>query len=235
MNVQLLLALLVPAAVAFGAIALVARDQTTRYPAVPTRDERVAQFNELNAQTPTAPGQEPKAALMLLEQSKIAYERVAGDRSALESKATTLVGLAAAATGGSALLTGGKGIVLTPMIDAAAVMGLVSLGCLLFILRFKFNPQPNPASFVLASTVWDEDMQFRMCLSLSEAYSQGLVRLVGDMRRDRISLFVATASLAAATALLIGNYAVAAAPPTAKTTCSMQYEGTKITKVECTQ
>jgi len=236
MTVQLLVAWIVPAIVLIGAIYVIAVDRV-RNPdlTIPTPADRVNQYNKLLAENATTPGAEPKTALMLLEQSKISYERVAADRSSIETRATTLVGLAAAATGASAFLTGGKGIAFSPTIAAAAVLALVSLGCLLFIMRAKFNPQPNPASLVFPNTVWNEEMQFRICLSLAENYSQGLVRLLTDMRKDRVVLFIATGSLVAATSLVVANAAFPLSQPSGVTKCSVQYHGTKIEKVKCAQ
>jgi hypothetical protein len=235
-NLEIVVAWLVPTIVVVGAVFLIEYDRRKNpTPTVPDLDERARQYDQLRADNPEVPDEEPKAAIMLLEQSKIAYERVAADRSALESRATTLVGLAAAATGASTFLTGGKGLVFTPMIAAAAVLALSSLGCLMFILRMKYNPQPNPASLVLASTVWNQDMEFRICLSLSENYSRGLVVLLADMRKDRILILLATASLVAATALVIANTALSIVKPSNELACSVKYQGSQIVKVECAQ
>lgn len=99
------------------------RNRTNLNQTIPTTNERLAQYQRLladfpltpeNAQAPNAapppanapPPQapdvsdkEPKTAEMLLDQSKIAYDRMFADRSSMETRAGTLVGLAAAATG----------------------------------------------------------------------------------------------------------------------------------------
>jgi hypothetical protein len=171
--------------------------------------------------------------MMLLEQSKISFDRAVSDRAATDTKAIGLVGLAAGATGASALFGGGKGVAVTPAILSAAILALVALGCLLFILRFKYNPQPNPASFVFAPTAWDQEMQFRMCLSLAQSYSLGLVRLVVEARKDRVALFVSGLCLAAATALVVANYVFPPSQPSAETRCSIEYKDSKAVRVEC--
>lgn len=235
------------------------RNRTNLNQTIPTTNERLAQYQRLLADFPLTPenapaanaapppanappaqapdvsDKEPKTAEMLLDQSKIAYDRMFADRSSMETRAGTLVGLAAAATGASAFITGGRGITFTPLLGAAAIFAILSLSCLLFILRAKYNPQPNPASFVFTNTVWDEAMHFRICLVMAEDYSVGCVVLSRDMKKDSAAIFVATACLVAATAMVLANSAFPVKQPPSVTKCFIKAERNQLVQVECDQ
>jgi hypothetical protein len=240
-TVQTILAIAIPVAIVVVAWRLYSRDRREHPdPTLPDTATRRAQYLELLRDTPTTPfdgpnpgGEEPKAALLLLSEAKASFERATADRSSIESRAATLVGLAAGVTGASAFVSSGKGVAFTPAFAAAAILAVISVGCLLFILRYKFNPQPNPASLNLANTVWDEAMEFRICLSLAESYGQGLTALIRASRVDRIALFVAGLALVGAISLVIVNFAFPPSQPRADTTCSMRYAGSRIIGLEC--
>jgi hypothetical protein len=179
----------------------------------PTAEVRFRDYERLLSTFPGVPNAD--TAIFLLDEAKRHYTALVDAGKAIETKATTLLGLAAG--GSSAVLVfgfpkDGKAAVSTPPIFAGLIMALSAFIALLFVLRMKSRREPNVAAFLSAPIALDENNRARIALSLAEDFEAACYDIMWGRRRDRLAMYVAYVCLSAAVVLISAN-AVLSAPP----------------------
>lgn len=156
-----------------------------------------------------------ETAAFLLNEAKTSFERTLAESANIESKATTVLGIVAAATGALGVFgtRDGKLIVATPLVTAATSCVLASLVCLLYILRAKRFASLDVGSYISAATV-QEDNRLGLSLVLAELYRQIRDESARHCALEGRALFAAYGAIVAASILLLVN-AVGGGPGTA--------------------
>jgi hypothetical protein len=179
----------------------------------PTAEIRFRDYERLLSTFPGVPNAD--IAIFLLDEAKRHYAALVDAGKAIETKATTLLGLAAG--GSSAVLVfgfpkDGRVAVSTPPIFAGLIMALSAFIALLFVLRMKSRREPNVAAFVSVPIAADESNRARIALSLAEDFEAACYDIMWGRRRDRLAMYVAYVCLCAAVVLISAN-AVLTTPP----------------------
>jgi hypothetical protein len=147
-----------------------------------------------------------ETANFLLDEAKSNFERTVSQSANLESKATTLLGIVAGATGilGVFSTRDGSAAIKTPLVGIATVCILVSLLCLFYILRAKSFESPNMSSYVCAAMV-REDNRLGLALALAETYRYVRARWARELRIEGSALFTAHFATVLASVFLLLN------------------------------
>ena len=157
-------------------------------------------------------------AMFLLAEAKASCERVSANSDNLESKATTLLGLVAGASGllgvfGTA--RDGKSIIATPVVLGAVAFAVVAIVCLLYVLRTKHVPTPGLDVFISSGMVAD-DNRLGLALTITRVYASMRNELAREVRSEPRALFCAYAATAAAAILVLLNVAVTSYAPSGR-------------------
>jgi hypothetical protein len=149
-------------------------------------------------------------ALFLLAEAKASCERVSEHSDNLESKATTLLGLVAGASGMLGVFgtsRDGKSIIATPIVLGAAALTVAAIVCLLYVLRAKRVPIPGLDIFISSAMVAD-DNRLGLALTITRLYAWMRNELAREIRSEPRALFYAYTATAAAAVLVLLNVAV---------------------------
>jgi hypothetical protein len=147
-----------------------------------------------------------ETAAFLVDEAKASYKHSATVSANLESKATALLGVIAAASGVLGVFGSrdGKSIVATPFVAVAMICVLIALTCSLYILRAKRFEYLDLGSFISAGTL-REDNRLGLSLVLAETFRTIQIRWRSELRYDSRALFLAYAATGAATIALLVN------------------------------
>jgi hypothetical protein len=147
-----------------------------------------------------------ETANFLLDEAKSSFARTVSQSANLESKATTLLGIVAGATGvlGVFGTRDGRAAIETPLVGIATVCILISLVCLFYVLRAKRFESPDISSYVSAAIV-REDNRLGLALALAESYRYVRARWARDVRIEGSVLFSAYLATALASIFILAN------------------------------
>ena len=186
--------------------------------------ERERRYREIRAATAAFGAIPPGAtetASFLLNETKASFDRAVADLTALEAKATVVLGIVAAAATALGLFGGrpGSALFATPLLAVAAILIIIALITILSVLRAKGLPSPNLVSF-LSPAIARRDHRIALALALAEYYATAQTVLRADGRRQARLLFTAYGSLSTAAVVLLLNAAVTMHPDTARRAAS---------------
>lgn len=175
--------------------------------ALPDADARAAAAQALWDLYPAFPDEEPDTALLLLDESKYAYESWVETNARIEAKATWLTGFLA---GGAGLLTvlgsirgGNSGLPVGPFLALALLGAFGSLVSCLYVLRPKLRPHPTVNDYVAPAIAISPKARFHVALSLAEGYNQATLEIARLRRYDPIAWTAAQASLVVAVCAIL--------------------------------
>lgn len=147
-----------------------------------------------------------ETAAFLLSEAKANWEHTRADSTNLESKATALLGIVAAASGvlGVFGTRDGKIIVATPLATAAMACVIVALICMLYMLRAKRFDGVDIGPFISGAMVRD-DHRIGLTLLVAETVYDMQVQLRREIEYDSRVLFLAYVATGAAAIALLAN------------------------------
>jgi hypothetical protein len=148
--------------------------------------------------------------MFLLAEAKASCDRVSAGSDNLESKATTLLGLVAGASGVLGVFgtsRDGKSIIATPILLGAVALAVIALVCLLYVLRAKRVPTPG-VDVLISSGMVAEDNRLGLALAITRMYASMRGLLAREVRSEPRALFCAYVATAAAAVLVLLNVAV---------------------------
>jgi hypothetical protein len=178
--------------------------------------ERERRYREIRAATASFGAIPPGAtetASFLLNETKASFDRAVADLTALEAKATVVLGIVAAAATALGLFGGRSGSALfaTPLLAVAAILVIIALITILSVLRTKGLPSPNLVSF-LSPAIVRRDHRIALALALAEYYATAQTTVRADGRKEARFLFIAYGALSAAAVVLLLNASVTTRP-----------------------
>jgi len=175
-----------------------------------TEVEGQAAYDELRSITDRLDeGKSPsvETATFLLDTERESFERTYSGSDNRESKATTLLGIVAGATGAFGvfgLAKIGSALITTPIILTAFSFVMVAIVALLYMLRAKTFEIPDMAPYLTAATV-GEDNRVALALVVAQRYLQMREQLRRQIEAEPNALFIAYTSIALAAALVVLN------------------------------
>jgi hypothetical protein len=149
-----------------------------------------------------------ETASFLVDQTKASFDRTLANATNVESKATVLLGIVAAAATALGLFGahGGSGLFATPIGGLAGILVVLSMIALLCALPARELTGPNLDPYVSPAMV-REDNRIGLALALAEHYGTMQARVRAQIRRDRRILLTAYLAVGAAAVLLVLNAA----------------------------
>jgi hypothetical protein len=187
----------------------------------PTDAEREAAYRAVRSAVSAIDALRPGAvdtAMFLLAEAKASCERVSASSDNLESKATTLLGLVAGASGVLGVFgtsRDGKSIVATPLVLGAVALTVAAIVCLLYVLRAKRVRTPGLDVFISSGMV-AADNRLGLALTMTRKYASLRNELAREIRSEPRALFYAYTATTAAAVLILLNVAVTSRAPTAR-------------------
>jgi hypothetical protein len=146
-----------------------------------------------------------ETALFLLDEAKAAVDRARATSDGLASKATTLLSLAAGASGALGVVAtshSGKPVPATLAVVAAMACLLITICCSLYILRGKAYDRLDVGALLSAPMIAG-DNRCGLALTMALAHWRMAQQLRYDIRNEPRTLFAACASLMGAAALIL--------------------------------
>lgn len=173
--------------------------------------DREQRYREVRKWTLAAGTPRPGAfetASFLVDQAKASFERTLANATNVESKATVLLGIVAAAATGLGLFgaRSGSGLFATSLGGVAGILVVVAMIALLCALPARELTGPNLDPYVSPAMV-REDNRIGLALALAEHYGTMQARVRAQIRSDRRILLTAYLAVGAAAVLLVLNAA----------------------------
>jgi hypothetical protein len=176
----------------------------------PTTEQLEQRFNELQEYAsslgPIRPGM-VESAIFLLDQAKETYDHVLGSADSHETKARSVLGIVAGATGALGvfgLSKEGRAVVPGPIVIDALGFAVIAFVCLLYVLRVKRYKRPELSTYYSGATV-GPSLRVALPLALAPGYAKMASELEHRIRHEPRAIYIAYISVTAAAVLVLLN------------------------------